>query len=206
MRKTLFVVLVALMGLGTQQAKAQIDFGIVAGMNVSKADFKNVGNNFDSSNRVGWFVGPKVEFTVPLLGIGADASVQYSQRTLNVEGDVADKSSRIDKNYHLHTIEVPVNLRYQFGLKSLAAIYVATGPQFGFNIGSGNLRGLKADDYKFKNSILTWNIGAGIKLLKHFEAGVGYNIALSKFTKGKHGAEEGSLKSNTFQAHVGYFF
>ena len=55
------------------------------------------------------------------------------------------------------------------------------------------------------NSVLTWNIGAGVKLLKHLEVGVGYNIALSKFAK-YTGTQESSLKGNTFQVHVGYFF
>ena len=45
MKKTLVIMLVALIGVGAQQVKAQIDFGVVAGLNVNKADFKNVTNN-----------------------------------------------------------------------------------------------------------------------------------------------------------------
>ena len=41
MKKTFLVVLVALIGFGTQHVNAQLDFGIVAGMNVGKADFKH---------------------------------------------------------------------------------------------------------------------------------------------------------------------
>ena len=200
MKKTIIIMLVALVGVGAQQAKAQIDFGIVGGLNVSKADFKHVGNNLKSENRCGWFIGPKAEFTVPLVGIGADASLLYSQRNINVE-DVAG-----EKNNHLNTIEIPLNIRYQFGFSSLAAAYIATGPQFGFNVGSKKIKEVaNLDYYKVKNSILTWNIGAGVKLLKHLEAGVAYNIALSKFAK-YTGTQESSLKSNTFQMHVGYFF
>ena len=181
MKKTLVIMLVALIGVGAQQAKAQIDFGVVAGLNVNKADFKNVTNNVKSGNRCGWFLGPKVEFTVPMAGIGVDASLLYSQRNINIE-DAA-------------------------GFSSLAAAYIATGPQFGFNVGSKKIKEL-ADDlsyFKVKNSVLTWNIGAGVKLLKHIEAGLTYNIALSKFAK-YTGTQKGSLRSNTFQVHVGYFF
>ena len=200
MKKTLIVVLVALIGFGTQHVNAQLDFGVVAGMNVSKADFKNPRNNLKSGNRCGWFVGPKVEFAVPVVGIGADASLLYSQRNINVEDGATEENNKFN------TIEIPINLRYQFGFSSLAAAYIATGPQFGFNVGSKKIKDVAdLDYYKVKNSILTWNIGAGVKLLKHLEAGVTYNIALSKFAK-YTGTQESSFKSNTFQVHVGYFF
>ena len=187
------------MTLGVQQAKAQIDFGVVAGLNVSKVNFKNFSSNVKSSNRCGWYAGPKIEFTVPVIGIGADISAQYSQRSINVSNGPHEKSQ------NLKTIEVPINLRYQFGMPSVAAVYVATGPQFGFNIGSGSFKEIGAVDYKVKNSILSWNVGAGVKVLKHLEVGLGYNIALSKYAK-ITGTQESSLKANTFQAHVGYFF
>lgn len=200
MKKTLIIVLVALVGFGTQHVNAQLDFGVVAGMNVSKADFKNPADNFKSGNRCGWFLGPKVEFSAPIIGIGVDASLLYSQRNINVE------NAEGEKNNKLNTLEIPINLRYQFGFSSLAAAYIATGPQFGFNVGSKKIKEIAdLDYYKVKNSILTWNIGAGVKLLKHLEAGVAYNIALSKFAK-YTGTQESSLKSNTFQVHVGYFF
>lgn len=199
MKKILIILLAAAMTLGVQQAKAQVDFGIVAGLNVSKVNFKNFKSNVNSSNRCGWYVGPKIEFTVPVVGIGADISAQYSQRSINVS------DGPWEKNHNLKTIEVPINLRYQFGMPSIAAVYVATGPQFGFNIGSGSFKEMGAVDYKVKNSILSWNIGAGVKVLKHLEVGLGYNIALSKYAK-ITGTQESSLKANTFQAHLGYFF
>lgn len=199
MKKIFIVMFVALVAFGVQESKAQLDFGIVAGMNLSKANFKDYGRNFRSDNRAGWFVGPKVEFTVPVVGIGADISAQYSQRSINVS------DSPFERNQTLKTIEVPVNLRYQFGMPSIAAGYVATGPQFGFNIGSGSFHEIGAVDYKVQNSVMSWNVGAGVKVLKHLEVGVGYNIALSKFAK-ITGTQKGTLKANTFQAHVGYFF
>ena len=97
MKKTLVIMLVALIGIGAQQAKAQIDFGIVAGMNVNKADFKHVGNNVRSGNRCGWFVGPKAEFTLPLVGIGADASTtrpkDISVTNLAILAEVSSESA-----------------------------------------------------------------------------------------------------------------
>ncbi|MGN1236382.1 MAG: outer membrane beta-barrel protein [Bacteroidaceae bacterium] len=196
-----FVILVAaLLMFGVDRAAAQFDFGVVGGMNLTKADFREpVGHNFSSSNRCGWFIGPKLEFTVPLIGIGFDLSAQYSQRYIN------GSDNGMEKTKALKTIEIPVNLRYQIGKPSIVAAFVTTGPQFGFNVGSSEMSSFwSSDTYKIKNSMLSWNIGLGIKVLRHFEVGAGYNIALSKFAK-ITGTRE-SVKSNSFQAHVGYFF
>ena len=204
MKKKIFALALCLFtAFGVLQTQAQLDFGIAAGMNLSKANFKEpVGRNFSSSNRCGWYAGPKLEFTVPVIGIGVDASVQYSQRYVNG----SDNASHAERTQTLKTIEIPINLRYQFGMPSLVAGYIATGPQFGFNVGSKTFSNFwdSADEYRIKNSILSWNIGVGLKVLKHVEVGVGYNIALSKFAKTKQSGQ--TVKSNSFQAHVGYFF
>ena len=57
-------------------AKADIEFGVLTGMNMSKVNFHNFNKNFDSANRYGWFLGPKINFCQ--LGFGGDAAVVYS--------------------------------------------------------------------------------------------------------------------------------
>ena len=52
---------------------------------------------------------------------------------------------------------------------------------------------------------VSWNIGAGVKLLGHVELGVGYNIMLSKYAK-TYGAGTYSFRDNTFQVQVAYLF
>ena len=199
-RHIFFIVLSVFMLFGVQQSKAQLDFGIVAGMNLSKANYHEpIGRNFRSDNRCGWYAGPKLEFTVPLIGIGIDASAQYSQRYINGSDDDYETTKT------LKTLEFPINIRYQFGMPSFIAGYVTTGPQFGFNVGSKHFSSFwNTEQYRIKNSILSWNIGAGLKVLKHVEIGIGYNIALSKFAKTTHTRE--SVTTNSFQAHLGYFF
>ena len=200
MKRHFIILVAALLMFGVDRASAQFDFGVVGGMNLTKADFREpVGRNFDSSNRCGWFIGPKVEFTVPLIGIGIDLSAQYSQRYINGSDNVVEKTKA------LKTIEIPVNLRYQIGMPSIVAAFVATGPQFGFNVGSSEMSSFwSTENYKIKNSMLSWNMGLGVKVLKHIEVGAADNIALSKFAK-ITGTRE-SIKNNSFQFHVGYLF
>lgn len=195
MKKTISVLLLALTLVWAMPSKAQLKFGVVAGLNLSEVSFKDAPNNFDSNNRAGWYLGPKIEFTVPIIGIGADISLQYNQRKLNAEADGSSSSKT------LRSFEIPVNIRYQIGLGDMAAVYVATGPQFGFPVGTKDW----ASSYQLKKSNVTWNVGAGVKLLGHFQAGLGYNFAISKFGASYDG-EIGSFKTNTWQLQIGYMF
>ena len=62
----------------------------------------------------------------------------------------------------------------------------------------------------------TWNIGAGVRVLKHLEVGIGYNFALGNVGKtlfenvgGSTGNSQDyqlEYKTNTFQAQLTYYF
>ena len=187
---------------GATTASAQFKFGIVAGMNMSKLSFDD-GKYFNSEHRAGWYVGPKVWFSIPVVGLGINASAQYSQRRMNVKS--GDGEDAVSDSKNLNTIEIPINVRYTLGLGSIASVYAETGPQFGFNVGNKTI----SEVAKFKSSNVTWNVGIGARVLGHLEAGVGYNIALSKFGELVPDALTGTkndFKSNTWQVQVAYLF
>lgn len=183
-------------------ASAQFKFGLVAGMNMSKLSFDN-GKYFDSDHRAGWYVGPKVWFNIPIVGLGVNASAQYSQRRMNVKS--GDGEDAVSDSKNLNTIEIPINVRYTLGLGSIASVYAETGPQFGFNVGNKTV----SEVAKFKSSNVTWNVGIGARVLGHLEAGVGYNIALSNFGElvpDQLRGTKNDFKSNTWQVQVAYLF
>ena len=184
-----------------QPAKAGIEFGLEAGMNLSKLSVsKNLKQFTDPQNRYGFYVGPKMNFN--FLGFGGDVALLYNQRRLSLT-DHTSKTFR--------SVEVPVNFRYTLGLSSIAAVYASTGPQFGFNIGNRKWGitditvGRIADAFKRENMNVSWNIGAGVKLAGHVELGIGYNIMLSKYSK-TYGAGTYSFRANTFQVQAAYLF
>ena len=184
-----------------QPAKAGIEFGLEAGMNLSKLSVsKNLKQFTDPQNRYGFYVGPKMNFN--FLGFGGDVALLYNQRRLSLT-DHTSKTFR--------SVEVPVNFRYTLGLSSIAAVYASTGPQFGFNIGNCKwgitdiTEGRIADAFKRENMNVSWNIGAGVKLAGHVELGIGYNIMLSKYSK-TYGAGTYSFRANTFQVQAAYLF
>lgn len=102
----------------------------------------------------------------------------------------------------LKTIEVPVNLKYNFGLGSTLGVFVAAGPQFGFNVGSGHV-----SDFDVRSSNLSFNVGAGVKLIQHLQIGLNYNFSVSKVAK--YQDEDGrkyDMKKNTWQVSAAYLF
>ncbi len=210
MRKLILSLALAAFALLPQTASAfSFDWGVTAGYNLSKVKFKGntYSETFSSGNRSGWFIGPKVHFGL-IAGLGIDAAATYSQRNLEIEG----------KSDMLHSIEIPINLKYTIGLSKVAGVYLATGPQFGFNVGDTDWTFAKAGSmaeatFKRENLQTTWNIGAGVRLFSHLDLGIGYNFALSKAGKtiveaAGTGIELGDVdcRTNTFQIQATYYF
>jgi opacity protein-like surface antigen len=192
MKKMISLVMVALCLMLATPAKAQLHFGVKGGLNLSKVSFSE--SDLKGDNKTGWFIGPMAEFTVPLIGIGVDAAALYTQNTLAVDEAYTGDAK-------LKTIEVPVNLKWTFGLGSLAGIYVAAGPQFGFNIDKKSVL-----NYDLKKNNTSFNVGAGVKLVSHLQVGLNYNFALSKTATFELNDKAYEVKNNSWQVSAAYIF
>ena len=178
MKKIFGALMIAICIAMAMPAQAQIHFGVKGGLNLSKASFSNVSENFKKDNFTGFFIGPMAEFNIPIVGLGVDASLLFAQRGIKVsEGndDITVKQNGID---------IPVNLKYTIGLGSLAGIYLAA-----------------IDKKKAEVGI---NVGAGLKLLNHLQVGANYNIPLGN-TADIEGTNA-SYKTKTWQVSVAYIF
>ena len=81
--KRLLFIAIAVMLMGATASASGFKFGIKAGANFNSLHFSEEGlkNDFkDSDNRTGYNLGVMCEFTVPIIGIGVDASVMYVHR------------------------------------------------------------------------------------------------------------------------------
>ncbi|MEG0456451.1 MAG: porin family protein, partial [Bacteroides sp.] len=121
MKKIMSVLLVAICLVMAIPAQAQLKFGVKGGLNLAKADFNK--SDFKTDNFTGFFIGPMAELTIPVVGLGVDGALLFSQRGIKVEGESEKENG----------LEIPVNLKYTIGLGSLLGIYVAAGPDFYFN-------------------------------------------------------------------------
>ena len=170
-------------------SQAQIKFGIKGGIDIPKLDIEG------AKNGSGFFVGPMIDFTLPIVGLGIDAAALYSQSNLKFEGE-----SGSDK---MKTIEIPVNLKWTVGLGSTLGVFVAAGPQFGFGLND------IWDNLENKKAFVSVNVGAGLKLLRHLQIGVNYNFGASKVgdiivDEGKNLKE--SFRKNSWQVSLAYMF
>lgn len=187
-------------------ANAQLKFGIKGGLNITDMSLSN--DVFETSNRTGFFIGPTIKFTLPIIGLGIDASALYDQREgeVNVE---ADDNTLVSTRLKQKSINIPINLRYDIGLGSLAAVYLAAGPQFGFNVGDKN-QSLYKDvaEWRLNTSNFSVNVGAGVMLLGHLQVGANYNIVCGKTGEitvldGAESVLRG--RSNTWQISAAYY-
>lgn len=200
MKKVFTRLFFAVAMLAAVPAQAQLSFGLKGGWNVTNMSFDS--SVADDSNRNGFFVGPTVKVTLPIVGLGVDASALYDQRDAKIG----------DEKVSQRSINIPINLRYSIGLSSMAGVYLAAGPQFGFNVGQKNY-GEEEANFEMKKSNFSINLGAGLTLLSHFEVGFTYNIACGKtgeFTAwdaAKNVVESTSdAKANAWQVSAAYYF
>ena len=193
---TLVTLVVALFAANT--ANAQLKFGLKGGLNITNMSFDS--DVVAQSNQEGFFVGPTVKFSIPVVGLGFDLAALYDQRDAKIDDTTVSQRS----------INIPLNLRYNIGLGDLASVYLAAGPQFGFNVGSKNIGIVdEVSNFKFKDSNLSVNLGAGVNLISHLESGFCYNIACGK--TGEFQVLEGvtnavKAKNNSWQISAAYYF
>ena len=198
---TILVVAITMMALPAN-AQLGLGWGLRGGLNLVSMSTDE--STFDSSNRAGWFFGPTAKFTVPLIGLGLDISALYDQRTSEFNNQTVKEQN----------IFIPINLRYQVGLGSLASAFVKAGPQFGWNIGSKTYQAIKdgnTGEFKLKDSNTSLNIGVGINALSHLEVGINYNIVLGKtgdltVKDAAKNAYNSKSRTNAWQLNVAYFF
>ena len=160
MKKVLSVLMVAVALMMAVPAQAQlIKFGVKGGMNFSKLD-TDVKSWYDAKeSSTGFFIGPMAEVTLPILGLGVDGALMYSQRG---SGEVKQEG-----------LEIPVNLKWSFGLGSMLGAYLAVGPDFFFDFNDTSHEYMKMEEAQ-----ISINLGAGLKLLKKLQVGLTYQIPI----------------------------
>ena len=211
MKKVLSIVFLVAAMLFAANANAQIKFGLKGGLNVTSMSFSE--EVFDASNKTGFFVGPMVKVTVPIVGLSFDTAALYDQKEADVK--YTGTEGELGKvNVKQQSINIPVNVRYGFGLSSLANIFLFAGPQWGINVGDKNFKWNESSSYSLKKSNFSVNVGAGVTLLNHLQVSANYNIAcgksadasLSKALDAAANAGKDKSHNNSWQIALGYWF
>lgn len=200
------IVLVAAM---TSSVQAQVvKVGVKGGLDIVDMSFNE--DVFKTDNKMGWFVGPTMQITLPVGGLGVDIAALYDVKKY----DLVTQSKTEDVTQR--QVLVPLNARLKLGLGSTAGVYVAAGPQFAFNIGDDYKDVFKDDalqrDFQLKKSNFSVNLGAGIYFSKHVEIGFAYNIAIGSTADASWKAASDAAfhkddsKPKSWQISAAYFF
>ena len=205
MKKILMIMMLAATIMSAQQAKAQVKFGVKAGLNVNSMSFDN--KVFDTSNKDGFFLGPMIKLTVPITGLSFDAAALYNQ----ARAKVGSSESNTEKTTVTQkTIDIPVNVRYGVGLAKVANIFLFAGPQWGINVGDKDFKWNDSSSYSLKSSTLSINAGIGATILDHLQVTANYNFGCTKSANATTTVNgetiEGSSRNNSWKIALGYWF
>ena len=202
-----YLLLVVCLAAMTTSVQAQgIKFGVKGGLNITKMSFSK--DVVKSDNKTGFFVGPTLKISLP-AGFGVDIAALYDERSADVTGGYKEEESKVIVNTSGETIkqksiQVPVNLRYSIGLSSLAGLYFALGPQFGFPV-ADKVFDTDFGEYRLKDANLSINFGAGVYMLGHLEIGVTYNLAAGKSGEFKNWNDV-DTHNHAWQISAAYYF
>lgn len=199
-QKVMLAVLVAVFSVG--YASADFRFGVKAGLNFNKLNYKNFSESIgDPGNRTGWEAGVMAEFTVPIVNIGMDASLLYARQNIEESNVFQGEPVYNDKNF----IHLPVNLKWKIGIpvvKNIISPIIYTGPDFLFALNKHTIK-----DFESKTCDFGWNIGLGVELLKHLQVEAGYTIGLNNLAKYTGiDAKDYKVKKNYWSLTAAYLF
>lgn len=207
-KRIALLALVTVMGAGV--ANAEFRFGIKAGMNINKIHFnKDVANwALDEGNSCGWNAGVAAEFTVPIIGIGADVALLYSRMNNNAQeipvvttAATTEKRNVFGKNF----IELPINIKYKFNIPVINNIIrpmVFTGPSFAFKLDKNITESMKTQTCQ-----VAWNIGIGVELIRHLQVTGSYGFGINNIADNWiANTTDIKAKNNYWTIGVGYFF
>lgn len=192
MKKIFSVFMIAICCLAVAMpVQAQlIKFGVKGGLNLSKLKVEGM-----KDNATGFFFGPMAEVTIPIVGLGVDGALLYSQKGDKLDGFDTKQAG----------LDIPINLKYTIGLGSLFGIYVAAGPDFYFNF-KKNKEYDDGEKLEKKKAQVGINLGAGVKLIKHLQVGFNYNIPFGDSFTWKNAGEAIGAKNKTWQISAAYIF
>lgn len=220
MKKIFTVSLIALFAAFAAAPSAHaglFKWGVEAGANFSKMKLSK--DIIESNNRAGWFAGVKGQITIPIVGLAVDGALLYSQKYMSVYSTTQylDPSTGASYTWNetdsktMPYFEVPVNVKYNIGFSSLIGMYIATGPQWSWYMGSKSISLGDGLSGTLKESNFSWNVGVGINAFKHLQLGVTYNIPLGdtgdvSSATFVENVKKVNLKNNTWQVRLAYMF
>ena len=179
------VMLAAMILMAVTPAMAQVHLGFKGGLKLEHG--RMGGDIIDSDNRIGRTAGLVLDVNLPLTGLGVETGAMLTKRSYG------------DSHHKMHSIDIPVHARYRLSLpvlEKVVAPYAFTGPEVSVRLNMGAW-GTSGDAPLDNKTSLSWNVGAGVDLLKHVRVAEAYNFSFSK---------EKEYRENSWSLSAAYMF
>lgn len=201
MKKLVLVLIAILFGLG---ANAELRWGPTASVNFNTLHWKEP--LLETHLRAGFDAGIMTEIMIPGIGFGVDVGLTYGMRNAKVnfgEWQVWNSDGYGNENVTLHTVNIPLHLRFKYtrleGLEETIAPLAYVGPVFTFNA-AGNCKALEQPA-----GTVSLDFGIGCELFQKLQVSVGYLWGLSYSTRTVK-LENLSARADGFRVNFAYFF
>lgn len=164
-------------------ASAEFRWGPTAGVNVTS--YKYSQDLFAIDPSVGGSAGVMGELMFPGIGFGIDFGLNYNLHGSKLH--LGDKKVWASDGYGveqswLHTIEVPINLRFKYtnlnGIERMVAPFVYAGPVFSIIAGQNKL-----DALNYLGGSVMLQCGIGAELFENLQVSAGYYWGMTYETR-----------------------
>lgn len=186
-------------------AGAQLRWAPTASVNFAGYHFKQ--KLVDVKHGIGFNTGVTAELMFPGIGFGMDFGLQYSMHGAKInlgQKEVWASDGYGNERVTLHTLQIPLHLRYKFtrlqGAERYVAPFLFAGPLFSFHLADN---GVKAFDYPAGTVSLQFGVGAELwerlQVFGTFDMGVSYELRTRKL-------DNYSARPMVWGAGVAYMF
>ena len=201
MKKLVLALIAILCSLG---ANAELRWGPTASINFNTFHWKEP--LLDTHLQTCFDAGIMTEIMIPGIGFGVDAGLTYGMRSAKVnfgEWKIWNSEGFGNDNVVLHTINIPLHLRFKYtrleGLEETIAPLVFAGPVFGFNV-ANNSKALEKP-----LGTVSLDFGLGCELFQKLQVSVGYLWGVSYAIRTVK-LENLSARADGFRVNLAYFF
>ncbi len=190
----------------TNEAKAQVDFGIRAGVNF--ATFNNT--DLDTESRTGLMAGFYLNYHIPNSPISIQPEILYTQKGAAVTFP-DDSGPPTISEYKLDYITIPVLAKFDYVLDGPVTPHVYFGPYVAFNINAeaqyeepgGSITEDIGD--QIRNTDFGVVVGAGVDISR-FNVSFRYSVGLTPVFEDAQAAGNDDIKNGVLSIAAGFTF
>lgn len=200
----LFTLVALLVGVACG-ARAEFRWGPTLGAGFTTLKFKQ--DLIKVDNTVGPMAGVQGEMMFPGIGFGIDIGAIYSMQGARLH--LGEKKIWAVDGYGteramLHTLSIPINLRFKWtrmnGLEDIVAPFIYGGPDFNILVGHGD-----CDAFKYAGGDLSVSAGGGVELFRRWQLSFQYSWGMTYALKTKL-LDNYSARSRSYSVRLAYFF